>query len=72
MGSYPSNWADGMHDHDGHPLRSAPSGRSGDETLVGSLGALMASQGVEYANGDVTNVHLDLKLVREARELEIP
>ena len=31
----------------------------------------MASQWVEYAYDDVTNAHLDAKLVREARDLEM-
>ena len=44
--SYLARWADGMHDRDGHLLRSAPGDRSGEEALIGELGALMASQGV--------------------------
>ena len=31
----------------------------------------MASEGVEYAYDDATNAHLDAKLVRDARGLEI-
>ena len=71
MGSYPAKWADGMHDHDGHLLRSAPGDRPGEEALAGYLGALMASQGVEYAYDDVTIAHLDAKLIREARDLDM-
>ena len=71
MGSSPVSWADGMHDHDGHLLRSAPGDRSGEETWIGESGALMASQWCEYAYDDVTNAHLDAKLVRGARELDM-
>ena len=72
MGTSPSNWIHGMHDHDGHSLRSAPSDRSGEEALVVELGALMASQGIEYADDDdddARNTHLDVKRVREGRTL---
>ena len=47
---------------------SAPGDKSGEKVLIGELGALMASQGVQYAYNDVTNAHLDAKLVREARD----
>ena len=69
VGTHPAKWDDGMHNRDGHLLRSAPGDKSGEKALIGELGALMASQGVQYAYNDVTNAHLDDKLVREAREL---
>ena len=35
VGSYPVNWADGMHGHGGHLLRSALGDRSGEKALIG-------------------------------------
>ena len=71
VGSYPASWADGMHDHDGHLWMSAPGDRSGEEALIGELGAHMASQGVKYAYDDVTKALLDAELVREAHDLDM-
>ena len=69
VGSYPLNLADGMHNHDGHLLRLPRNDGTGEEALVGDLGAVMASQGIEYACEDDTNAHFDVQLVREAPEL---
>ena len=71
VGSYPSHWSDGMHDHDGHGLGTSVSNSEGEEKLVKELNALMRQYGVSYAYDDVSNAALEPELVRQARTLEM-
>ena len=71
IGSYPSHWSDGMHDHDGHGLGTSVSNSEGEEKLVKELNVLMCQHGVAYAYDDVSNAALEPELVRQARTLEM-
>ena len=70
-GDFPAHWGDGMHDGDGHGLRSGARDLEGEVLWKGELAALMIQGGIEYASDDVSGAHLQPELVHEARKAEM-
>ena len=71
IGDFSTHWGDGMHDGDGHGLRSGARDLEGEVLLKGELAALMIEGGIEYASDDVSGAHLQPELVHEARKVEM-
>ena len=71
IGDFPKHWHDGVHDVDGHGMRSGPDDCEGEKILQGELSALYIREGVEQAVDDVSGAYLNPVLVAEARKLEM-
>lgn len=71
IGDYPKHWSNGIHDLDGHQVRSNIENRDGELILKNELSALMAQVVVEHATHDVSGASLDPAMVRDARRFEM-
>ena len=69
--AWPANWKDMIHDEDGGMDMFGRRPQNGTATLRHELSKLAFSDGVEWAQDDVSGVNLDPSMMRKAREVEM-